>query len=240
MLHMLITLERQRLTKLCFDQAKPLLDAKLVKEMVDPRLGANYDLAKMKCCMATTSLCIHHMSCKRPYMDQVSQRLRNLPSEEVVNTIDEVEKKEMASVNDWLHLNSEFEAGKDKGIRDCKVKKDCENGEGFGGGEGKETRDCKVTKGYENGEIETRRLKMKKSRGEDEYGNSIEDERRRDGDGSDFVRWCLYGGECLGLRKSTFEVASSQTTNRFILDGSRLLGWRQIELRLVLCNFGWQ
>lgn len=74
MLDMVITLERQRLTKLCFDQAKPLLDAKLVQELVDPRLGANYDLAEMKCCMATASLCIHHMSSKRPYMDQVNKR----------------------------------------------------------------------------------------------------------------------------------------------------------------------
>ncbi|KOM38136.1 hypothetical protein LR48_Vigan03g151800 [Vigna angularis] len=57
------------------------------------------------------------------------------------------------------------------------------------------------------------------------------DKRRGDKDGSGSVRWCLCGGECLGLRrKSTFEVASSQTTNRFRLDGSRLLGWGQIEL----------
>ncbi|KAG2400329.1 uncharacterized protein HKW66_Vig0098170 [Vigna angularis] len=34
----------------------------------------------------------------------------------------------------------------------------------------------------------------------------------------------------LTVRKSTFEVASSQTTNKFRLDGSRLLGWGQIEL----------
>jgi len=73
MLHMVIVLERQRVTKLCFDQAKPLLDAKVVKELVDPRLKANYDLAEMKCCMATASLCIHHMSSKRPYMDQVNK-----------------------------------------------------------------------------------------------------------------------------------------------------------------------
>ncbi|KOM32403.1 hypothetical protein LR48_Vigan01g195900 [Vigna angularis] len=61
------------------------------------------------------------------------------------------------------------------------------------------------------------------------------DERRGDGNRSDSVRWCLCGGEYLGLRrKSTFEVASSQTTNRFRLDGSRLLGWGQIELSWVL------
>ncbi|ESW28459.1 hypothetical protein PHAVU_003G288300 [Phaseolus vulgaris] len=56
--------------------AKPFLDAKLIKEMVDPRLGDKYDLAEMKCCMATASLCIHHMSSKRPYMDQVVQLLK--------------------------------------------------------------------------------------------------------------------------------------------------------------------
>ncbi|KAG2397233.1 uncharacterized protein HKW66_Vig0145310 [Vigna angularis] len=152
----------------------------------------------------------------------VSQRLRNLPSEEVVNTVKEVVKKEVAPVNG-------FEAGKDKGIRNCKVKKDCENGE-------VETRkavkmetvrhkdwememarhegcanhkllknaigellkksitrsvsfrlsklriwrrrrqgnhDCEVTKGYEDREIETRKLKMKKSRGKGEDGNEV-------------------------------------------------------------------
>ncbi|KAG2408546.1 uncharacterized protein HKW66_Vig0033680 [Vigna angularis] len=63
------------------------------------------------------------------------------------------------------------------------------------------------------------------------------DERRGDGNRSDSVRWCLCGGEYLGLRrKSTFEVASSQTTNRFRLDGSRLLGWGQIELSWVLAT----
>ncbi|BAT75089.1 hypothetical protein VIGAN_01289300 [Vigna angularis var. angularis] len=56
--------------------AKPLLDAKLVQELVDPRLGANYDLAEMKYCMETASLCIHHMSSKRPYMDLVVQLLK--------------------------------------------------------------------------------------------------------------------------------------------------------------------
>lgn len=70
---MLIIVERQTLTMLLFGQAKPFLDAKLIKEMVDPRLGDKYDLAEMKCCMATASLCIHHMSSKRPYMDQVNK-----------------------------------------------------------------------------------------------------------------------------------------------------------------------
>ncbi|KOM38352.1 hypothetical protein LR48_Vigan03g173400 [Vigna angularis] len=33
--------------------------------------------------------------------------------------------------------------------------------------------DCEVTKGYEDGEIETRKLKMKKSRGGGEDGNGV-------------------------------------------------------------------
>jgi len=58
---------------LCFGKAKPLLDAKLIEEIVDPRLEDKYDLAEMKCVMATASLCIHHMSSKRPYMNQVNK-----------------------------------------------------------------------------------------------------------------------------------------------------------------------
>ncbi|CAJ1940267.1 unnamed protein product [Sphenostylis stenocarpa] len=56
--------------------AKPMLDAKLMKELVDPRLEDNYDLAEMKCCMTTASLCVHHVSSKRPYMDQAVQLLK--------------------------------------------------------------------------------------------------------------------------------------------------------------------
>ncbi|WVZ22329.1 hypothetical protein V8G54_000873 [Vigna mungo] len=48
--------------------------------------------------------------------------LRNLPSQEVVNTVKEAVKKEVAPVKG-------FEAGKDKEIRNCEVQKDCENGE---------------------------------------------------------------------------------------------------------------
>ncbi|TKY58726.1 Receptor cytosolic serine/threonine-protein kinase RBK1 [Spatholobus suberectus] len=51
--------------------AKPLLDAKLVKDMADPRLEEKYDPTEMKRAMATASMCIHHMSSKRPYMNQV-------------------------------------------------------------------------------------------------------------------------------------------------------------------------
>ncbi|XP_020217926.1 receptor-like cytosolic serine/threonine-protein kinase RBK1 isoform X1 [Cajanus cajan] len=56
--------------------AKPLLDAKLIKEMADPRLEENYDPTEMKCAMATASMCIHHMPSKRPYMNQVLQLLK--------------------------------------------------------------------------------------------------------------------------------------------------------------------
>ncbi|KAL5177453.1 Receptor-like cytosolic serine/threonine-protein kinase RBK1 [Glycine soja] len=56
--------------------AKPLLEAKLIEQMVDPRLELKYDLAEMKCAMVTASMCIHHMSSKRPYMNQVVQLLK--------------------------------------------------------------------------------------------------------------------------------------------------------------------
>ncbi|CAL5197186.1 unnamed protein product [Lathyrus oleraceus] len=51
--------------------AKPLLDAKQVKEIADPRLEDQYDPVEMEIAMATASMCIHHMSSKRPYMSQV-------------------------------------------------------------------------------------------------------------------------------------------------------------------------
>ncbi|CAJ2636306.1 receptor-like cytosolic serine/threonine-protein kinase RBK1 [Trifolium pratense] len=51
--------------------AKPLLDAKKVKEIADPRLEEQYDPTEMMLAMATASMCIHHMSSKRPYMSQV-------------------------------------------------------------------------------------------------------------------------------------------------------------------------
>ncbi|KAK2407976.1 receptor cytosolic serine/threonine-protein kinase RBK1 [Trifolium repens] len=51
--------------------AKPLLDGKQVKEIVDPRLKEQYDPNEIMLAMATASMCIHHMSSKRPYMNQV-------------------------------------------------------------------------------------------------------------------------------------------------------------------------
>ncbi|CAL0313003.1 unnamed protein product [Lupinus luteus] len=60
--------------------AKPLLDAMEVKEIADPRLEGKYDLVEMNRAMATASMCVHHMSSKRPYMNQV---LKLLNGEEV-------------------------------------------------------------------------------------------------------------------------------------------------------------
>ncbi|KAE9614473.1 hypothetical protein Lal_00012270 [Lupinus albus] len=60
--------------------AKPLLDAMEVKEIADPRLEGKYDLVEMNRAMATASMCVHHMSSKRPFMNQV---LKLLNGEEV-------------------------------------------------------------------------------------------------------------------------------------------------------------
>ncbi|KAK7317679.1 hypothetical protein RJT34_02110 [Clitoria ternatea] len=56
--------------------AKPLLEAKMVTEIVDPRLEDKYDPTEMKRAMETACMCVHHMSSKRPFMDQVVQLLR--------------------------------------------------------------------------------------------------------------------------------------------------------------------
>ena len=52
-------------------QAKPLLDTNNVKDLADPRLGEEYDPIEMKRAMVTASRCVHHVSSKRPYMNQV-------------------------------------------------------------------------------------------------------------------------------------------------------------------------
>ncbi|KAL1365484.1 receptor-like cytosolic serine/threonine-protein kinase RBK1 [Arachis duranensis] len=56
--------------------AKPLLDAKQIKEIVDPRLGDQYDLIEMKNAMTTASLCVHHKPSMRPYMNKVVKLLK--------------------------------------------------------------------------------------------------------------------------------------------------------------------
>ncbi|KAF5179521.1 Receptor-like kinase [Thalictrum thalictroides] len=56
--------------------AKPLLDTNNVKELVDPRLGDDYNLVEMKNVTSTASMCIHHLSTRRPHMTRVVQLLR--------------------------------------------------------------------------------------------------------------------------------------------------------------------
>lgn len=67
------------ITSFCSGQAKPLLDAKQVKEIADPRLEEQYDPIEMKIAMATASMCVHHMSSKRPYMNQVTNMFHGHP-----------------------------------------------------------------------------------------------------------------------------------------------------------------
>ncbi|XVF15305.1 hypothetical protein REPUB_Repub09cG0139800 [Reevesia pubescens] len=57
--------------------AKPLLESNQVKELVDPRLGDNYDQAEMKLAMLTASMCINHSATMRPSMIRVVQLLKN-------------------------------------------------------------------------------------------------------------------------------------------------------------------
>lgn len=56
--------------------AKPLLDSKNVQELADPRLEEKYDPTEMNRAMTTASLCVHHSSSKRPFMNQVAQLLK--------------------------------------------------------------------------------------------------------------------------------------------------------------------
>ncbi|KAK7252443.1 hypothetical protein RIF29_36380 [Crotalaria pallida] len=56
--------------------AKPLLDTNNVKEIADPRLQEEYDPTEMNRAMVTASMCIHHVSSMRPYMNQVVKLLK--------------------------------------------------------------------------------------------------------------------------------------------------------------------
>ncbi|XP_020217298.1 receptor-like cytosolic serine/threonine-protein kinase RBK1 [Cajanus cajan] len=56
--------------------AKPLLDANNVKGIADPRLGDDYDPIEMKRAMVIASMCVHHASSKRPFMNQAVQILK--------------------------------------------------------------------------------------------------------------------------------------------------------------------
>ncbi|XP_020530928.1 receptor-like cytosolic serine/threonine-protein kinase RBK1 isoform X5 [Amborella trichopoda] len=56
--------------------AKPLLDAKKMKELADPRLGDTYNTRQMGYIMFTASLCVHHLAISRPRMNQVVRLLK--------------------------------------------------------------------------------------------------------------------------------------------------------------------
>ncbi|OVA01843.1 Protein kinase domain [Macleaya cordata] len=56
--------------------AKPLLENKKIKELVDPRLGEDYMLGEMKNMMLAASMCIHHLSTNRPPMSRVVEILK--------------------------------------------------------------------------------------------------------------------------------------------------------------------
>ncbi|OIW10622.1 hypothetical protein TanjilG_15994 [Lupinus angustifolius] len=56
--------------------AKPLLETKNVKEIADPRLGEEYDPTEMNLVMVAASMCVHHLSSMRPYMDHVVKLLK--------------------------------------------------------------------------------------------------------------------------------------------------------------------
>ncbi|CAN8256712.1 unnamed protein product [Cochlearia groenlandica] len=56
--------------------AKPLLERNHIVEIVDPRLGSDFDETEMKRVMLTASMCIHHIATMRPNMTRVVQLLR--------------------------------------------------------------------------------------------------------------------------------------------------------------------
>ncbi|XP_010547588.1 PREDICTED: receptor-like cytosolic serine/threonine-protein kinase RBK1 isoform X2 [Tarenaya hassleriana] len=56
--------------------AKPLLEKNSVREIVDTRLGDNFDSMEMKRVMLTASICIHHIATMRPNMTRVVQLLQ--------------------------------------------------------------------------------------------------------------------------------------------------------------------
>jgi len=53
-------------------QAKPLLTANNIKELVDPVLADAYDEEQMKLVTLTASLCVDQSSIQRPDMSQAS------------------------------------------------------------------------------------------------------------------------------------------------------------------------
>ncbi|CAO2830335.1 unnamed protein product [Amaranthus hypochondriacus] len=72
--------------------AKPFLDSNNMDEIVDPKLGDNYDREDMKRIMIIASLCIHHTPTKRPYMNEVVELLRG----ERGMVVEEIKQKSIA------------------------------------------------------------------------------------------------------------------------------------------------
>ncbi|KAJ4897186.1 Protein kinase superfamily protein [Raphanus sativus] len=56
--------------------AKPLLEKRSVEEIVDPKLGNEFEATEMKRVMETASMCIHHVPTMRPDMNRLVQLLR--------------------------------------------------------------------------------------------------------------------------------------------------------------------
>lgn len=48
-----------------------MLDTNNFRELADARLGEGFDIIEMKRVMLTASMCIHHQSSRRPYMNRV-------------------------------------------------------------------------------------------------------------------------------------------------------------------------
>ncbi|XP_074563941.1 receptor-like cytosolic serine/threonine-protein kinase RBK1 isoform X2 [Curcuma longa] len=60
----------------CLRQAKPLLDANNVEELVDASLRGAYDSDELARALRVASVCIHHLSTSRPAMNQVVRFLK--------------------------------------------------------------------------------------------------------------------------------------------------------------------
>lgn len=70
-------------------QAKPLLDANNMQELVDPCLGDAYSSGEMKRATSTASMCIHHASTARPHMKRVSRLIdHGIPLSHIILVID--------------------------------------------------------------------------------------------------------------------------------------------------------
>ncbi|KAJ0840399.1 putative protein kinase RLK-Pelle-RLCK-VI family [Helianthus annuus] len=61
--------------------AKPFLEQRNVKELVDPRLEGEYEMIQVKRAMLAASACIHHLPSVRPNMKRVMEMLKGERSE---------------------------------------------------------------------------------------------------------------------------------------------------------------